>query len=235
MYDIVIIGGTLPGLISSIKLSKKFRVCIIDLNQEIGFPTNFPGLIENQDLLNELLDSKDKLYLKQNELGFGLRSEWLMKYLTHNAARKGVDILNRTRVSNLFYNKNFSIELIGGGPQNQIISSKIIIDETERTYSAPGDKIHNFSNDNQFIISVNESQKQYFVGTIPSLNYQNITNCVLKIERDDELTELWFDQEPELNINWIEVKKCYSFSNPKFLNVDKYVEISNEIIEKLPI
>ena len=125
--------------------------------------------------------------------------------------------------------------MIGGGPQNQIISSKIIIDETERTYSAPGDKIHNFSNDNQFIISVNESQKQYFVGTIPSLNYQNITNCVLKIERDDELTELWFDQEPELNINWIEVKKCYSFSNPKFLNVDKYVEISNEIIEKLPI
>ena len=220
MYDIVIIGGTLPGLISSIKLSKNFRVCIIDLNQEIGFPTNFPGLIENQDLLNELLDSKDKLYLKQNELGFGLRSEWLMKYLTHNAARNGVDILNRTRVSNLFYDKNFSIELVGGGPKNKIISSKIIIDETERTYSAPGDKIHNISNDNQFIISVNESQKQYFVGTIPSLNHQNITNCVLKIERDDQLTELWFDQEPEININWIEVKKCYSFSNPKFLNVD---------------
>ena len=129
MYDVVIIGGTLSGLFTSINLSKSFKICIIDINQEIGFPTNFPGIINNPILLDNFLTEKDKLYLKENELGLGLRSEWLMKYLTHNAARNGVDILNRTRVLNIFFDDYFNIELIGAGPQNHFISSKIIIDE----------------------------------------------------------------------------------------------------------
>ena len=82
MYDVVIIGGTLSGLFTSIHLSKSFKVCIVDINQEIGFPTNFPGIINNPMLLDKFLTEKDKLYLKENELGLGLRSEWLMKYLS---------------------------------------------------------------------------------------------------------------------------------------------------------
>jgi len=233
MYDIVIIGGTLTGLFSSINLSNNYKVCIIDLNQEIGFPTNFPGLIENIDILDDFVKEKDKLYLKQNKSGFGLRSEWLMKYLTHNAAKNGVDILNRTRVSNIFYDDNFSIELIGAGPQNPIIFSKIIIDETERTYSAPGDKEHRISNENELIISIKEQQKEFFVGTIPFSNSKNISNYKLKIDRSDGLTEFWFENEPQLEINWIETKKCSTFSNPKFMKIDRHVEISKQIIETI--
>ena len=92
------------------------------------------------------MNEKDKLYVKKNHSGFGLRSEWLMKYLTHAAAKHGVDILNRTRVSNIFYENFFNIELIGGGPKNQTIKSKIIIDETERIYLPPGDKKHTIFN-----------------------------------------------------------------------------------------
>ena len=67
MYDITIIDGTLTGLFSSINLSNNCKVCIIDLNQEIGFPTNFPGLIENIDILDVFVKEKDKLYLQENK------------------------------------------------------------------------------------------------------------------------------------------------------------------------
>ena len=230
MYDVVIIGGTLSGLFTSIHLSKSFKVCIVDINQEIGFPTNFPGIINNPMLLDKFLTEKDKLYLKENELGLGLRSEWLMKYLTHNAARNGVDILNRTRVLNIFFDEYFNIELIGAGPQNHFISSKIIIDETNRTYTAPGDKKHIISLNNDFIFSSFHEQKEFFVGTIPTFNSTNIEEYILKIERDDGLTEYWFEHEPKLNINWIEIKTCQSLSNPSSMNIDMHVEISNNII-----
>tara|TARA_B100000579_G_C22820506_1_gene850340 strand:+ start:396 stop:1112 length:717 start_codon:yes stop_codon:yes gene_type:complete len=231
MYDIAIIGGTLPSLISSIRLSNDHKICIIDINQEIGFPTNFPGFIKNQKLLDEFLNEKDKLYVKKNHSGFGLRSEWLMKYLTHTAARHGVDILNRTRVSNVFYENFFNIELIGGGPKNQTIKSKIIIDETERIYLPPGDKKHTLLKNHKLILSINEEQKEYFVGTIPYSKSQNISNYRLKIDRDDELTEFWFDQKPLVDINWIEIKNSLSFSNSEYLNIDKYIQLSNDIIK----
>ena len=233
IYDIAIIGGTLPSLISSIKLSEKLKVCIIDINQEIGFPTNFPGIIENEKLLDEFLSEKEKLYIKKNKYGYGLRSEWLMKYLTHNAAKNGVDILNRTKVSNIFYDELFNIEVIGGGPKNNTINSKIILDETDRIYLAPGDKEHTIPKLNKLIVSFEVLQKEYFVGTIPILYSNNISDYILKIDRDDELTEFWFDQEPSKEINWIEVKNCLSFSNLEDLSIDKHVEMSNNIVESI--
>ncbi len=231
MYDIAIIGGTLPSLLSSIRLSKNYKICIMDINQEIGFPTNFPGFIKNQKLLDEFLVEKDKLYIKENHFGFGLRSEWLMKYLTHTAAKNGVDILNRTRVSNVFYENVFNIELIGGGPKNQTINSRIIVDETERIHLPPGDKKHTIVKNHEFILSIYEEQQEYFVGTIPYSKSYNLTNYKLKIDRDDELTEFWFDQKPLTDINWIETKKCFSFSNLDSLNIDKYIQLSNDIVE----
>ena len=76
-------------------------------------------------------------------------------------------------------------------------------------------------------------QKEYFVGTIPILYSNNISDYILKIDRDDELTEFWFDQEPSKEINWIEVKNCLSFSNLEDLSIDKHVEMSNNIVESI--
>ena len=72
IYDIAIIGGTLPSLISSIKLSEKLKVCIIDINQEIGFPTNFPGIIENEKLLDEFLPEKKNYTSRKISMVTGL-------------------------------------------------------------------------------------------------------------------------------------------------------------------
>ena len=86
MYDIAIIGGSLSGLISAIELSNNNKICIIDINQEIGFPTNFPGLVNDVELIKKILATEeiDNLYLNQNKKGWAMRRRGLFSR-THNA------------------------------------------------------------------------------------------------------------------------------------------------------
>ena len=69
---------------------------MIKRNQELRRKKSKAKEEENQKELNSKTD-----------IGWGMRSEWLIKYLTQLAAKKGVDILNRTRVSNIFFEDNF--------------------------------------------------------------------------------------------------------------------------------
>ena len=231
MYDIAIIGGSLSGLISAIELSNNNKICIIDINQEIGFPTNFPGLVNDVELIKKILATEelDNLYLNQNKKGWAMRSEWLIKYLTHLSAKKGVEILNRTRVSNIFYDDSFNIEIIGGGPNNNIIRSKIIIDETKQIHAGPGEKNHKIPIDNKKIISIETDNQQYFSGIIPTDNIDNLPENLFQINRGDGLTEVWFDKQPKEHVNWIEIKKCNSPSNQNLMIIDDYFHRANEI------
>lgn len=235
MYDIAIIGGSLSGLISSINLSSDYRVCIIDINQEIGFPTNFPGLSKNIDLVNTILHDQDKsnLYLKKTDIGWGMRSEWLIKYLTQLAAKKGVDILNRTRVSNIFFEDDFNIEIIGGGPHNKIINSTIIIDETKQIHTGPGDKNHTLLLKNKNLITIKNDLNSYFSGILPTQNSRVFEDSIFQIIRDDGLTEIWFKEKPNENINWIEIKFCNSPSTSKPMIIDDYFIRSKQITEQV--
>ena len=235
MYDITIIGGSLSGLISAIKLSKSHKVCIIDINQEIGFPTNFPGFSKDITLIKEILSKEDisNLYLKENDIGWGMRSEWLVKYLTQLSAKNRVDILNRTRVSNIFFEGQFNIEIVGGGPQNNLITSKIIIDETKQIHSGPGEINHTTKIENNNIIKLDNSFSNYFAGIIPTKKSPNFPKSLLKIERNDELTEVWFEKKPTELINWIEIKNCRSPSKEGPMLVDDYFIRCDEIIKQV--
>ncbi|MAR93873.1 MAG: hypothetical protein CMA45_02195 [Euryarchaeota archaeon] len=235
MYDITIIGGSLSGLISAIKLSKFHKVCIIDINQEIGFPTNFPGFSKDITLIKEILSKEDisNLYLKENDIGWGMRSEWLVKYLTQLSAKNRVDILNRTRVSNIFFEGQFNIEIVGGGPQNNLITSKIIIDETKQIHSGPGEINHTTKIENNNIIKLDNSFSNYFAGIIPTEKSRNFSNSLLQIERDDGLTEVWFEKQPTEHINWIEIKNCRSPSKESPMLVDDYFICCDEIIKQV--
>ena len=231
MYDIAIIGGSLSGLISAIELSKNNKICIIDINQEIGFPTNFPGLVKDVELIKRILvtEELDNLYLNQSKIGWAMRSEWLIKYLTQLCAKKGVEILNRTRVSNIFYDDLFNIEIIGGGPNNNIIKSKIIIDETEQIHAGPGDKNHKIPIDNKKIILLKTNNQQYFSGIIPTDNIDNFPENLFQISRSDGLTEVWFNEQQKEHVNWIEIKKCNSPSKQNLMIIDDYFSRANEI------
>ena len=235
MYDIAIIGGSLSGLISSIELSKFHKVCIIDINQEIGFPTNFPGLSKDIKSIKKLLSEEDlsNLYLKENDIGWGMRSEWLVKYLTQLSAKKGVDILNRTRVSNVFFEGQFNIEVIGGGPQNNIINSKIIIDEINQIHSGPGERNHTISIEDNKIIKLDNDFSNYFAGIIPTGKSKKFDKSLFQIEREDGLTEVWFKEKPTDHINWIEIKNCKSPSNEGPMLVDDYFNRCEELIKQV--
>ncbi len=237
MYDVVVIGGSLPSIISAIELSSKYKICIVDINQEIGFPTNFPGIIKNIDKIKSLfIDAEDsKLYLKNNPgKGWGLRPEWLIKYLTHLAAKKGVEILNRTKVVDVYFDSQLNIELIGGGPQNQIIQTKTIIDESDKINLGPGNKNHTVSIDHPNIIKNHISSKNFFVGTTLSTNTPIIKDSNLSINRDDHLTEFWFLEEPkkEFKSLWIEIKTIQATFLDKIMIIDDYFIQSSDLVSK---
>jgi len=235
MYDIVIIGGSLSGLICAVKLSKENKVCIIDINQEIGFPTNFPGISKDVELIKNFLVSEDlsNLYLKQNTDYWGMRSEWLVKYLTQLSAKSGVKILNRTRVSNIFFEDSFNIEIIGGGPQNNIINSKIIIDETEQIHLGPGEKNHTTQLQNKRIIKLENKFSNFFAGIIPTIKSKKFNNSIFQIEREDGLSEIWFKEQPKEDINWIEIKNCKSPSKEGPMLIDDYFIRSDKILDEV--
>ena len=235
MYDIAIIGGSLSGLISAIRLSESHKICIIDINQEIGFPTNFPGLTKDIKSIQKILLEEDlsNLYLKENNIGWGMRSEWLVKYLTQLSAKKGVNILNRTRVSNIFFEDQFNIEIIGGGPQNNIINSKIIIDEINQIHPGPGERNHVISLENNKIIKLDNDFSNYFAGIIPTKKSKKFDKSLFQIEREDGLTEVWFNEKPTEHINWIEIKNCNSPSNQGPMLVDDYFNRCEEIIKQV--
>ena len=236
MYDVVIIGGSLSGIITAIQLSKDYKVCLIDINQEIGFPTNFPGLIKNIKLLDELFEdlNQSKLYLKENQFGWGLRSEWLMKHLTNLAAKQGTEILNRTKVTNVFIDKHLSLEIIGGGPDNRTINTKIIIDESQKISPGPGKKNHKIPIKNSNIIKTEIKTKKFFVGITLSIEDYPIELSKLVIERDDGLIEVWFEEMPKImpNNGWIEIKNLESPILDRIMLVDDYFNNSENIIQE---
>ena len=237
MYDVVIIGGSLSGMIAAVELSKKYKVCIVDINQEIGFPTNFPGLIKNISLIEELFESKEqsKLYLMENDNGWGFRSEWLMKYLTHSAAKQGVEILNRTKVTDVFFDSCLNLDLIGGGPKNKIIKTKTIIDESYKIEAGPGKINHVIPISNKNIINNKIQIKKFFVGTaLSNDDFQNLQYDLI-IRRQDDLTELWFEIEPreEPKNGWIEIKRPKIQFPGRLMVVDDHFKETSEILEQL--
>ncbi|MEZ8079142.1 MAG: hypothetical protein QMC53_05955, partial [Candidatus Poseidoniaceae archaeon] len=101
MSDIVIVGGSIEGLILSILCGQEHNVTLIDIHPEIGFPCVIPGWVERRESLEKFLGDEEITHLKflQNSKGFALRGEWLFKILTIQAAQLGVRILLRCRVT----------------------------------------------------------------------------------------------------------------------------------------
>ena len=89
MSDIVIVGGSIEGLILSILCAKKHNVTLIDIHPEIGFPCVIPGWLERRESLQKYLEVDEITHLNilQNPNGFALRGEWLFKILTIKAAQ----------------------------------------------------------------------------------------------------------------------------------------------------
>tara|TARA_B100001250_G_C19815358_1_gene798016 strand:- start:1283 stop:2008 length:726 start_codon:yes stop_codon:yes gene_type:complete len=241
MKSITIISGSLIGLLSAEILSKKYNVTIIEINQELGFPSNFPGMANKLETINDLLESKDisKLNIFQSENLISFRTEWFSKLLTHKLARNGVNIFHRTRIDNVSINENkILLNLKGSNFLNKTHYTDYILDTSDTSTLGPLNSTHtDFLLKSKLYHIPKLTTKQYFVGTCLRKDSIKLNNYELKLERSDGLVELWYynTNEEFPNHGWIESKSINVFYNSKIMNLEEHISETQKIIKKLVI
>ena len=196
MSSITITGGGLIGLFCADILSSKHNVTIVEINAEIGFPANFPGIINQSNNISEILDSEDlsNLYIFDNGNEINFRTEWFVKLLSHKLAKNKVDIIHRTRIESTLINKNqLNLQLKGSeSNKNNLITDKLI-DFSESLITGPKGQKHTINDSLDQIIKPKIPTKQFFVGTCLRNNLSNLNKSNLIIERSDGLAEVWYE------------------------------------------
>ena len=210
MSDIVIVGGSIEGLILSILCAPNHNVTLIDIHPEIGFPCVIPGWVEKREILQKYLVDEEITHLKflQNPNGFALRGEWLFKILTIKAAQLGVRILLRCRVTKVEHSSTKTTISTVGGNNNRdgTINCDKMFDLTEYTAQAPGKLQHTMTKSQD---RLNPKQSfHHWGGLALSGEIQNtIIEPKLQLMRDDGLCEFWYDEKPtwQPKTGWIEI------------------------------
>jgi len=238
MSNIVIVGGSIEGLILSILCGKQHNVTLIDIHPEIGFPCAIPGWVERRESLEKYLDDEEIAHLKflQNPNGFALRGEWLFKILTIKAAQLGVRILLRCRVTKVEESsQQTTISTIGGNnTRDGIIICDKMFDLTEYTAPAPGKLQHTMIDS-----PIQYASKQSFHhwgGIALSSEQQNTTvEPKLQLMRDDGLCEFWYDQKPtwQPKTGWIEQMQNTIPKALEEMSIDNSIVYAESLFESL--
>ncbi len=238
MSDIVIVGGSIEGLILSILCGKEHNVTLIDIHPEIGFPCVIPGWVERRESLEKFLGNEEMTHLKflQNPKGFGLRGEWLFKILAIQAAQLGVRILLRCRVTKVEESsQKTTVSTIGGNNNGDgIIICDKMFDLTEYSAPAPGKLQHSMIDS-----PVQHTPKQSFHhwgGLALSQEIQNSTvEPKLQLMRDDGLCEFWYDQKPKWQpkTGWIEVMQNTIPKTLEEMSIDNSIAYAESLFDSL--
>ena len=86
---------------------------------------------------------------------------------------------------------------------------------------------------NKNLITIKNDLNSYFSGILPTQNSRVFEDSIFQIIRDDGLTEIWFKEKQNENINWIEIKFCNSPSTSKPMIIDDYFIRSKQITEQV--
>ena len=240
MSSITITGGGLIGLFSADILSSNHDVTIIEINAEIGFPANFPGIISENNNISKLLDSQElsNLYIFDNDNQINFRTEWFAKLFSHKLARNKVDIIHRTRIESTSINKNqLNLELKGSDSNVKNIITDKLFDFSESLITGPKGQKHIIDSKSNKIIKPNIPTKQFFVGTCLRNNLSNLNNSKLIIERSDGLAEVWYelDEKETPTQGWIESKILNAYYDSKIMTVDEYYQKAQQIVDTMVI
>lgn len=240
MPSITITGGGLIGLFCADILSSNHNVTVIEINAEIGFPANFPGIINQSSNISEILDSDElsNLYIFNNGKQINFRTEWFVKLLSHKLAKNKVDIIHRTRIESTSINKNqLNLKLKGSDSnKNNLITDKLV-NFSDSLITGPKGQIHTIDDSLDQIIKPEIPIKQFFVGTCLRNNLTNLNKSKLIIERSDGLAEVWYEQgeKESPKQGWIESKTLNAYYNSKIMTVDEYYKKAQEIINSMVI
>ena len=240
MSSITITGGGLIGLFCADILSSKHSVTIIEINAEIGFPANFPGIIHQNQNLSKILDSEElsNLYIFDNGNKINFRTEWFVKLLSHKLAKSKVDIIHRTRIESITPNKNrLKLQLKGSESNLKIFYTDKLIDFSETLLPGPKGQIHTIDISLDQIIKPEIPTKHFFVGTCLRNNLANLHESKLVIERSDGLAEVWYElgEKETPKQGWIESKNLNAYYDSKIMLVDDYYKKAQQIINTMVI
>jgi len=224
LTNIVIIGGSIEGLILSILSAEEHNVTLIDIHPEIGFPCTIPGWVENMETLQKHLDEDEIIQLNpfQNPNGFAVSGEWLFKILAIKAVQLGVNLLLRCRVTEIDQSGSKPrIQFIGGNNSGNgnIVCNKIF-DLTKFSAAAPGQLKHNIIKTPEQLIT---PSFDHWGGIALSKECQNNpANPILQLTRSGGLCELWFDNKPTWTptSGWIETMKNTTPKPIKEMSID---------------
>jgi len=237
LTNIVIIGGSIEGLILSILSAEEHNVTLIDIHPEIGFPCTIPSWVENIEILEKYLTDEEISQLKphQNPNGFAISGEWLFKILTIKAVQVGVDVLLRCRVTSIDQTGSKPrIQFIGGNNSGDgnIICNKLF-DLTRFTATAPGQLKHNIANTPDQPIT---PTFEHWGGIALSKECQNNpTNPILQLTRSGGLCELWYDGKPTWTptSGWIEIIKNTTSKPITEMSIDANIAFGEDLFHSM--
>jgi len=225
-------------MISALELCSKYHITILELNAEIGLPSTSPGHVYDLNLLETYLDSTQMEFLQPYSIehGYTLRSEWVLKHLGSIAAKNGVNVLTRTRITECYTSPTgFTVEYIGAGlKQSGQIECEHLVDDRQWTYSAPGSKQHNLGGLNDTIQPDFGEFIHIHGGTSLSSDCTSLPEQVYSLPRHEGLTEVW-QETPVWNPQhgWIESIECFLPRELAKRSIDAQIIEGRSIAEKI--
>ena len=239
----LVAGGGLQGLTCALTLAKAGKeVILIDARQEIGIPTVGAGFVMKKETIEWInsLNPTNLLQIKENNSGWGLRLEWLEKFLTQKVGETGTEIFVKTRIISSEVNGNKVIlNVKGAGPGDPTtISGDCVIDCLGQQPIRPGwpgsfevlgrkplDDIIEWSG----AISIPENIPQEW-------NHQGWDGNRLSFSREDGTIECWMKGKqcvPEHPNGWIEILSAHLPIDGNSVSIDQPIETGISIAQEI--
>lgn len=198
--NIGLLGATLESLLLALELRKhEHEVFLFEIDAELGMPVQYPGWLIDLEVLGNWLskEQRDFLTLHENDHGWAFRMEWAMKFLSHQATKKGVNCFPRTRVLNTTSNpKGFKVDLTAGERSfpSEVVLNRIV-DFTKFGGSRPGGLEHQVKPEHR-IEYRSEPLQSWYGALLLQADAKQAPNAALELHRSDGLAELWWAEKP---------------------------------------
>lgn len=233
---LVLIGTSLDALLLADRLASDHTITMIEIEAEIGMPVHHPGRFLDKTQCSAYFTEQQQEFfaLKQNPDGWGCRWEWVLKFLSHRVAAKGVTCLIRTRVLDASSDESGHVLHLSENERNQpsTLMADLVIDcsTNEKT---PGLRKHNLEAANILPYTYGELALWHGMIVLQS-DLHEPSGAVLTLGRADGLTELWWNHEPEWTPTNGALEQCETYlpSSERELSFDAAVARTSGFIDQ---